>query len=172
MATTATTTPAPVAIPPTPATTPRRTRTAPATGCVTYRRDAEVPGGKDKIVNSAWYRFLKIMLGVGGVAVLILIVFVTAWIVNRDSKVVSSTSSATPLSSSHSTPATALAPVPASTVTAPVVATPTPPIKVEVVVNPIKVTVVTPSAPTRHLSDAERRNEALKERLRRRYKIE
>lgn len=165
-----TTTPVPVATPPTPATI-RRTRTT-ATGCVTYRREAEVPGGKDAIVNSAWYRFLKIMLGVGGVAVLILIVFVTVWITNRDSKVVSPISSATPLSSSHSTPTTVSAPVPASTVTAPVVAMPTPPIKVEVVVNPIKVTVVTPSAPNRHLSDAERRNEALKERLRRRYRIE
>lgn len=92
------------------------------------------------------------------------------------------TSSSTKTAPRTTSPTPAPAPVPTPTVTpsastpavplvTPPVATPLP-VKVEVTVAPIKVVVDTPPPSTRHLTDAEERNEALKKRLREQYQID
>lgn len=66
--------PNPPPAPPTPATgtpaAPTRTRAARTPGRVTYSRHATCGTNDDRIVNPAWYKFLIVMLYIGGIAVL------------------------------------------------------------------------------------------------------
>ena len=137
-----------------PATTrrPRVARTTPPVR-LAYTRHATAGDGDDRIVNPAWYRFLLIMLGVGGVAALL-------WIIYGGFQWGRATTSRMPIST----------PV----VTVPSTPTPAPQVIQPVVVQPVVIQPPAPSpeqVPTPTISDAERRNEALKERLRSRYQI-
>lgn len=58
-----------------PARRARGARTPPPQARVAYTRHATAGDGDDRIVNPAWYQFLKIMLGFGGVAILFWILF-------------------------------------------------------------------------------------------------
>lgn len=159
--------PAPVApLPETPTPPTRRARRGAGTvppARLAYTRHATVGDSDDRIVNPAWYRFLLIMLGIGGAATL-------CWILYGGVQWGRATA---PVSAGSLAPITVVAPTPTATPPAqPLVIQP-------VVVQPV---VIQPPPPareeaqqppsTRQLIDAEQRNEALKERLRRRYGIQ
>ena len=149
------TTPTPAVDSPPPATsTPEPTPTT----RLAYTRHATVGDNDDRIVNLAWYNFLKVMLVIGGIATLLGILFGGFQWGRATAVPVLSPSVVTPV-----------VPPPAPVV-APVVV---PPPKVEII-NRIEV-VAPPSPPApvvREQTDAERRNEMLKERLRSRYHLQ
>lgn len=160
----------------TPVQRPRTKRTPPPTR-VAYTRHATADDSDDRIINGGWHRFLIAMLYIGGGAVLFLILLGGFQWGKSSATSVSTPSVTVPVIAPVIAPAT---PTPPATPTQVVTTTPAPPtIKVEVAVAPIKVETVplapAVSSPTKdkpaEVSDAEQRNEALKERLRKRYGI-
>ncbi len=141
-----------VPLPPTP------TATVPPASYVAYTRHAVVGHGSDRIVHPVVVR----LAWIGGIALL-------GWLFYGGVRIGQATMPFAPV---VTTPASSVT-LPASqpVVVAPVVVTSpaAPVIRVEIPPSPSP----TPSSPaSRELTDAERRNEALKERLRRRYGIE
>lgn len=159
-------------------TTTRRPRVGARTtppARLAYTRHATAGDGDDRIVNPAWYRFLLIMLGIGGAATLF-------WILYGGVQWGKATAS---VSTGSSAPITVVAPTPAATppvqpqVIQPMVVQPVviPPVVIQpqVIQTPAATGVDSPPPllpSPRQLTDAEQRNEALKERLRARYGIQ
>ena len=158
---------------------------------VEYTQNLRLSGGgtapidrEEVLIDSAWHRFLLVMLGLGGTAVLAWLVWMGyAWgssgcytcIQNTPTATI--TPSAVPMAS-HSAPAPMSQPVPTQppVIQLPVVQMQAPPVQVvKIEVRPLSALPVVPIAPISYglgiTTDAERRNEALKERLRRRYGI-
>ena len=146
---------APVATPPATPTPTRQTMGTriPPPIRVAYTRHATAGDNDDRIVNPAWYRFLIIMLLVGGPAILF-------WIFFGGFQMGRATVTTAPVTIASPAPAPVHTPAPVAIPPAPTpAATPA----------PIKMVVETPPPLAGKLSDAEQRNEALKERLRKRH---
>ena len=160
------------------ATQPTTTAVAPeqsATQCteppptrLPYTRHATTGDSDDRIVNPVWYKVLVIMFGVGGVLALLAILF-GGFQLGKASVPTYGVSAPMMTSSPAPTP-TITPPVQPPQVIQPMVVQP-------VVIPPVIVQIPTPAEPAERsappeLSDAEQRNEALKDRLRRRYGIQ
>lgn len=128
----------------------RETRTSPPPTRLAYTRHATAGDDDDRIINAAWYKFLLTMLWIGGIGTLL-------WILFGGFQWGRATVPVVPIA----------APVAAPSPTSVPVATPP-----QVVVVQVPVPQPTQVETPRLLTDAERRNEALKERLRRRYGIQ
>lgn len=171
---------APVELPLQPlARQPRQTRETriPPPARLAYTRYATAGADDDQIRAKALVDFWKIMTVFGGVAIL-WILFSTGQCVGRQQSVPST--SMTPSAPVIASP-TPSVPVPVATPSAPA------PVQPQIIVVPVPqpvqqvafppatpapVTMQPPQVEVRPLTDAERRNEALKERLRQRYGIQ
>ena len=140
-----------------------------AAGRLEYRRRATAGDEPDLIRSAALVNFWKVMTVLGGIAILWVIVS-TSYCAGKGP--VTPTAVAPPVVTYQ--PAPVVAPVATPPAPAPQVIVIPAPQPVQQVVYPPEPPAVNqpPEIETRPPTDAERRNEALKERLRRRYRIE